>query len=63
MFLYELAQYGIHYMGLTFDTTHDIDLGFSMSNLKKSSISGMRSPIDMEWKGYESIGCWTHYML
>ena len=26
----------------------------------KSRISGMGWPIDMEWKGYESIECWTH---
>ena len=28
----------------------------------KSRISGMRWPIDMEWKGCESIGCYTHFV-
>ena len=27
-----------------------------------SCVSGMGGPIDMEKKGYESIGCWTRYM-
>ena len=22
----------------------------------------MGGPVDMEWNGYELIGCWTHYM-
>ena len=28
----------------------------------KSGISGMGWPIDMEWKGCESIGCYTHFV-
>ena len=28
----------------------------------KSRISGMGWPIDMEWKGCESIGCYTHFV-
>ena len=28
----------------------------------KSSISRMGGLINMEWKGCESIGCWTHYV-
>ena len=23
----------------------------------------MDGPVGMEWKGYESVGCWTHYMM
>ena len=38
--------------------THDLDLGFSRSNY----ISGMGWPIDMERKGCESIGCYTHFV-
>ena len=26
-----------------------------------SPIPGMGKKIDMEWKGWELIGCWTHY--
>ena len=25
-------------------------------------ISGMAGPTDLEWKGWESIECWTHYV-
>ena len=28
----------------------------------KCCISGMGGPIDMEWKGCESIGCYTHFV-
>ena len=30
--------------------------------IKKSFILGMGGLIDMEQKGYESIGCWTHHV-
>ena len=37
-------------------------LDFQGQNLKKSYISGMGWPIDLERKGCESIGCYTHFV-
>ena len=48
-------------MTFNFDLTHDLDLGFLTSNF--SRISGMGGPIDMEQKGYESIGCYTYSVI
>ena len=31
-------------------------------NFWNSCISGMGGPINMEWKGYESIGCYCYYV-
>ena len=31
-------------------------------NFLNSCISGMGGPINMEWKGYESIGCYSYYV-
>ena len=31
-------------------------------NFLNSCISGVGGPINMEWKGYESIGCYTYYV-
>ena len=41
-----------------------IDLWFSGWNFQItiSQEWGMGGEIDMEWKFYESIGCWTHYV-
>ena len=37
-----------------------LTLDFEGQIKKKSSIIGIRGWIDMEPKGYESIGCWTY---
>ena len=37
-----------------------LHLGLSRSNLENFVISGMEGSIDMERKGCESIGCYTH---
>ena len=52
-----------HFVTFNFPLTHDLDIGFSMSNLQKSHILGMGWPIDMELKGCESIECWTHVVI
>ena len=51
-----------HIVTLNFDLTHYLDLRFSMSFFLNSCISGMGGPINVEWKGYESIGCCTYYV-
>ena len=45
-----LRQCGIHYMTLTFDFTHDIDLGFSRANLEIAVIQ--------EWVVWGSFHYW-----
>ena len=45
------------YVILTFELTHNIELGFSRSFFfSNSHISGMGGPNDIEQKGYESDG-------
>ena len=56
----ELIECWTHVVTFTVPLTHDLHLGFSRSNFKKSHILWMRWPIDMEWKGCESIECSTH---
>ena len=38
------------------------DLQDFRANFWNSHISGMNGPIDMEWKVYESMVCWSRYM-
>ena len=35
---------------------------FAKVKLKKKAVSQEYESIDMEWKGCELIGCWTHYV-
>ena len=58
-----------HFVTLTVDLTQDLDLGFLEVKFWKSCISGKVGGdwgggwvIEMEWKGSESIRCWTHYV-
>ena len=52
----------IQYRTLTFDLTHDIDLGCFKVKFRKSSLSGIVGLIDVKWKGSELIWYWANYM-
>ena len=45
----------VQYMTLTFDLTHDLDLGCFKVKFRNSSISGIVGLIDVKWKGSELI--------
>ena len=49
-------------MTLTFDLTHDLDLGCFKVKFRNSCISGVIGQIDVRWKGSELIGYWADYM-
>ena len=51
--------YGVNYVTLTFDLTHDVDLGFSKVKFWKSCISGI---VGLKSKGSELIRNWTNYI-
>ena len=50
-----LVGYWVQYVTLTFDLTHDIDLGCFKVKFQNSSISGIVRLIDVKWKGSELI--------
>ena len=49
-------------MTLTFDLTHDLDLGCFKVKFRNNCISGIVGLIDVKCKGSESIGYWADYM-
>ena len=49
----------VQYMTLTFDLTHDLDLGCYKVKFQNSSISGIVGLIDVKWKGSELIWYWA----
>ena len=51
-----LAQY------LTFDLTHDLDLGCFKVKFRNSYISGIVGLIDVKWKGSDLIWYWAYCM-
>ena len=48
-------------MTLTFDITHDLDLGCFKVKFRNSCISGIVGLIDVKWKWSEIIGYWAVY--
>ena len=54
--------YWLYYVTLTFDLTHDLDLGFFKVNFLNGCISGIVGLIDMKWKWWELIRYWAHCM-
>ena len=62
MDLYHFEFYGIVLTcSCATSWSFDLDLGFSRSNFE-NAVSGLEGPIDMERKGCESIGCYTHFV-
>ena len=57
-----LVGYWVQYMTLTFDLTHDLDLGCFKVKFQISSISGIVGLIDVKWKGSELIWYWADCM-
>ena len=57
-----LVGYWAKYVNLTFDLTHDLDLGCFKVKFRNSSISGMVGLIDVKWKGGELIWYWANCM-
>ena len=57
-----LVGYWVQYMTLTFDLTHDLDLGCFKVKFQNSSISGIVGLIDVKWKGSELIWYWANCM-
>ena len=57
-----LVGYWIWYVTLTFDLTHNIDLGCFKVKFRNSCISGIVGRIDVNLKGSELIRYWTDYM-
>ena len=57
-----LVGYWVQYMNLTFDPTHDLDLGCFKVKFQNSSISGIVRVIDVKWKGSELIWYWADCM-
>ena len=49
-------------MTLTFDLTHDLDLGFFKVKQSFEHISGKVGPIDVKRKGGASVGYWVDYV-
>ena len=54
--------YWVQYMTLTFDLTHDLDLGCFTVKFRNSSISGIVGLIDVKWKQNELIWYWADCM-
>ena len=54
--------YWVQYVTLTFDLTHDLDLGCFKVKFRNSSISGIVGLIDVKWKGSELIWYWADCM-
>ena len=57
-----LVGYWVQYVTLTFDFTHDIDLGCFKVKFRNSSISRIVGLIDVKWKGSELIWYWANCM-
>ena len=57
-----LVGYWVQYMTLTFDLTHDLDLGCLTVKFQNSSISGIVGLIDVKWKESELIWYWADCM-
>ena len=57
-----LVGYWVQYVTLTFDLTHDLDLGCFMVKFRNSFISGIVGLIDVKWKGSELIWSWANYL-
>ena len=57
-----LVGYRVQYVTLTFDLTHDLDLGCFKVKFRNSSISGIVGLIDVKWKGSELIWHWANGM-
>ena len=57
-----LVGYWVQYMTLTFDLTHDLDLGCFKVKFRNSSISGLVGLIYVKWKGSELIWYWADCM-
>ena len=55
-----LVWYWVQYVTLTFDLTHDLDLGCFKVKFRNSSISGIVGLIDVKWKGSELIWYWAN---
>ena len=54
-----LVGYWVQYVTLTFDLTHDLDLGCFKVKFRTSSISGIVGLIDVKWKGSALIWYWA----
>ena len=52
--------YWVQYVTLTFDLTHDLDLG--CFKFRNSSITGIVGLIDVKWKRGELIWYWVDHM-
>ena len=57
-----LVGYWAQYVTLTFELTHDLDLGCFKVKFRNSSISGIVGLIDVKWKGSELIWYWADFM-
>ena len=57
-----LVGYWVQYVTLTFDLTHDLDLGCFKVKFRNSSISGIVGLIDVKWKQSELIWYWADCM-
>ena len=57
-----LVGYWVQYVTLTFDLTHDLDVGCFKVKFRNSSISRIVGLIDVKWKGIELIWYWANCM-
>ena len=55
--------YWTQYVTLTFDPTHDLDLGYFKVKFRNSSFSGIVGLIDVKWKRSELIWYWADCMI
>ena len=58
----ELVGYWVQYVTLSFDLTHDLDLGCFKVTFQNSSISGIVGLIDVKCEGGELIWYWADCM-
>ena len=54
-----LVGYWVQYVTLTFDLTHDLDLGCFKVKFRNSSIWGIFGVIDVKWKESDLIWYWA----
>ena len=57
-----LVGYWVQYVTLTFDLTHDLDLGCFKVKFRNSCIAGIVGLIDVKWKRSELIWYWADCM-
>ena len=57
-----MVGYWIQCVTLTFDLTHDLDLGCFKVKFRNSCISGIVGLIDVKWKGSELTWYWADYI-